>query len=101
MSLADLTVESVRLAMNEFDRLGREAFLGRFGFGKARGYYLVQNGRAYDSKAIAGVAHQYLPGQSQLTSDEFSGGEGAAAGRLRELGFTVRGPEEQVFELPT
>jgi 5-methylcytosine-specific restriction protein A len=32
-------------------------------FGKARGYFLVHNGQAYDSKAIAGVAHQYLPGR--------------------------------------
>jgi hypothetical protein len=34
------------------------------GFGKARGYVLVRKGQLYDSKAIAGVAHQYLPGRS-------------------------------------
>jgi hypothetical protein len=60
MSLADLTPESVHQAIAEFDRLGRDSFLSTYGFGKARGYLLIHNGHAYDSKAIAGVAHQYL-----------------------------------------
>jgi hypothetical protein len=85
MSLADLTPEAVRQAIAEFDRLGRDAFLSTCGFGKARGYFLVHNGNVYDSKAIAGVAHQY----ALLSSDAFSGGENSAAGRLRELGFAV------------
>ena len=101
MSLADLTPEAVRQAIAEFDRLGRESFLSTYGFGEAREYFLVHNGQAYDSKAIAGVAHQYLPGQGALTSDEFSGGENAAAGRLRELGFDIRGPNEQLTSAPT
>src|SRR4051812_21567862 len=101
MSLVDLTPEVVRQAIAEFDRLGRESFLRTYGFGKARGYVLVHNGHSYDSKAIAGVAHKYLPGRAQLTSQEFSGGEDAAAGRLRELGFDIRGPEEQLANVPT
>jgi 5-methylcytosine-specific restriction protein A len=101
MSLADLTVESVHQAIAEFDRLGREAFLSTYGFGKARGYVLMRNGNAYDSKAIAGVAHKYVPGRAPLRSEEFSGGENAAAGRLRELGFDIKGPQEQLARLPT
>jgi hypothetical protein len=101
MSLADLTPEAVRQAIAEFDRLGRDTFLSAYGFGKARGYFLVHNGQTYDSKAIAGVAHQYLPGQVLLTSDAFSGGEDAAAGRLRELGFDIRRPDEQLMGTPT
>jgi 5-methylcytosine-specific restriction protein A len=101
MSLADLTPEAVHQAIVEFDRLGRSVFLSTYGFGKARGYFLVKKGRPYDSKAIAGVAHQYLPGRSLLKSDEFSGGEDAAAGRLRELGFDIRGPNEQFASVPT
>ena len=61
--ITDLTPEAVRQAIAEFDRLGRDSFLNTYGFGKARGYFLVHNGQAYDSKAIAGVAHQYLPGR--------------------------------------
>jgi hypothetical protein len=63
MSLTDLTPEAVRQAIAEFDSLGRDSFLNTYGFGKARGYFLVHNGQAYDSKAIAGVAHRYLPGR--------------------------------------
>jgi hypothetical protein len=44
MSLADLTPEAVRQAIAEFDRLGRDAFLSTYGFGKARGYFLVHIG---------------------------------------------------------
>lgn len=94
MSLADLTPESVRQAIAEFDRVGRSSFLRTYGFGRARGYFLIHNGQPYDSKAIAGVAHQYLLGHVALTNDEFSGGEEAAAGKLRELGFEIKGPEE-------
>jgi 5-methylcytosine-specific restriction protein A len=101
MSLADLTIEAVRRAIAEFDRIGRDSFLSTYGFGKARGYILLHNGQPYDSKAIAGVAHQYLPGRIALKSEEFSGGENAAAGRLRELGFEIRGPEEQLASVPT
>jgi 5-methylcytosine-specific restriction enzyme A len=56
MSLADLTPETVRQALAECDQMGREAFLSTYGFGKASGYFLIHNGQAYDSKAIAGVA---------------------------------------------
>lgn len=101
MSLAELTLEAVRQAIAEFDQIGREPFLTKYGFGKARGYILVHNGQAYDSKAIAGVAHQFLHGHAALKSEEFSGGENAAAGRLRALGFKIKGPDEQIATMPT
>jgi 5-methylcytosine-specific restriction protein A len=83
MSLADLTADAVRQAIAEFDRLGRDAFLSTYGFGKAQDYFLVHNGQLYDSKAIAGVAHRYLPGRVALKFDEFSGGENDTASSLR------------------
>jgi hypothetical protein len=49
MPLADLTEDAVNWAIDEFDRLGRSAFLGTYGFGKARDYFLVKKGQAYDS----------------------------------------------------
>ena len=33
MALSDVTAESIDRALGEFDRLGREGFLARFGFG--------------------------------------------------------------------
>jgi 5-methylcytosine-specific restriction protein A len=101
MSLADLTADAVREAIAEFDRLGRDAFLNTYGFAKTRGYFLVHNGQPYGSKAIAGVAHQYLPGRMAPKSDEFSGGDTAAASRLRDLGFEIKGPDEQFANVPT
>jgi 5-methylcytosine-specific restriction protein A len=41
------------------------------------------------------------PVNSRFRADEFSGGENAAAGWLRELGFTIRGPHEQLFDPPS
>ena len=95
MSLSDLTEPAVQQAIAEFDELGRANFLKTHGFKKSRDYILMHKGRSYDSKAIAGVAHRYLPGGKSLSSKDFSGGEKAAAGKLRELGFYVPGPVKQ------
>jgi 5-methylcytosine-specific restriction protein A len=52
---------------------------------------LVHDGKRYDSKAIVGAAHGFLPGGHPLASTEFNGGA-ATVGRLqRRLGFTVEG----------
>ena len=49
MGLGELTdCDAVRQALAEFDRLGREAFLEKYGFGPARGYFVVHEGRRYD-----------------------------------------------------
>ena len=50
MALSDVTAQGVERAMVEFDRLGRKVFLARFGFGQARGYFLIRGERRYDSK---------------------------------------------------
>ena len=51
--------DAVRNACAEFDDIGREAFLAKYGFGRARSYDLVIDGRKYDSKAILGAAYGY------------------------------------------
>jgi 5-methylcytosine-specific restriction protein A len=86
--------EDVMKAVAEFDRFGRGAFLDRYGFGKARDYLLIVDGREYDSKAIWGAAHQYSEGGRALRSDEFSGGKSAAVSELRRLGFEVSSPAQ-------
>ncbi|MEC3916028.1 HNH endonuclease signature motif containing protein [Nocardia sp. CDC160] len=88
--LKDLTRDAVLLTIDEFDRLGRESFLQKYGFKEAQGLFAVYQGKFYDSKALAGVAHGYLPGRRPLKSSEFSGGWGVhAAGVLKRLGFQV------------
>ena len=44
-------------ALQEYDKLGRERFLAVNAFGRSRRYFLRHEGKFYDSKAIAGVAH--------------------------------------------
>ncbi|HUO23048.1 MAG TPA: HNH endonuclease [Caulobacteraceae bacterium] len=90
MALSNLTLDSVKSAIAEFDRLGREAFLKAHRFGPSRTYFLELNGKLYDSKAIAGVAHGYIgPGFTHLKSSHFSGGEATVRRALEDLGFKV------------
>src|SRR5688572_17450584 len=92
MALRDLTRESVLAAVQEYDTLGRDVFLRQYGFGQARDYFLVLNGRQYDSKAIAGAAHAFaVPSVGPLRPSEFSGGEVTVARMLERLGFLVSG----------
>ena len=58
MSLRDITRQSVLEAIEEFDQVGRNYFLKKSHFGHAKSYWLVYDGRKYDSKAIIGVAHK-------------------------------------------
>jgi 5-methylcytosine-specific restriction protein A len=90
VSLKDITRDAVLKAIDEYDELGQDAFLSRHGFGLARSYFLIRNGKAYDSKAIVGVAHGYLPGRQPLPASKFSGGEATVGRLLRGLGFNVR-----------
>jgi 5-methylcytosine-specific restriction enzyme A len=85
VAFKDITYGAVIEAVNEYDRLGQDEFLREYGFHPAREYVLVHSGKSYDSKAIVGVAHGYLPGQKPLASTEFSGGE-ATVGRLVPAG---------------
>lgn len=89
MALSDLTdAAAVSRALDEHDRLGRDAFLSRYRFGRARTYFVLRNGRTYPSKAIAAAAHGFQHG-TPLTSDEFSGGDATVAAKLSSMGFRV------------
>ena len=90
MALADITRDAVLKAVAEYNELGQEQFLTKYGFDRARLYVLVHDGESYDSKAITGAAHGFLPGRSPLTARQFSGGEATVGRLLRRLGFTVQ-----------
>jgi hypothetical protein len=75
--LSDLTSrEAVVAALEEFDALERDAFLERYGFGRAQTYYVHHDSGYYDAKAIVGAAVGFQhPDTGPMTSTEFSGGE--------------------------
>jgi len=80
-------------ALDDFQRLGREAFLGRYGFGRSHDYFVIdpRTGVEADSKAIAGVAFGLqFPELGPLRSADFSGGDATIGTQLQSLGFTIR-----------
>jgi hypothetical protein len=79
--------EAVLEAIREWDQLGRDAFLRKYGYGSAKSYFVQHDGRGYDSKAIAGVAvGKQFPERGALRNNEFSGGE-VVKHKLQSLGF--------------
>lgn len=91
MTLSALTDrDAVLRALAEYDELGRESFLTKYGYGPAKAYFLVHNGKRYDSKAIAGVAVGIeYPANGPLKAADFSGGEATVRAKLEQLGFEV------------
>jgi 5-methylcytosine-specific restriction protein A len=88
---------AVLQALDEFDRLGRARFLAKYRFGQARRYFLVREGRLYDSKAIVGAAHaREFPDAGPLTPADFSGGEATVKRKLEDFGFQVLVLEEDM-----
>lgn len=93
ISIFDLTERAAVLeAMRRCDALGRDEFLRVHQYGPARSYFVLHEGREYDSKAIAGVAYGLQHGV-QVTPDQFSGGHETVARALERLGFEVRRAE--------
>ena len=93
MALPRPSREAVLQAISEFDDLGREEFLSRHGFKHAKWWFLVHDGRLYDTKAIYGVAVGIANNQPRAFR-EFSGGEQTVVRQLRNLGFEVRNSPE-------
>src|SRR6188474_168825 len=91
MALPQLTsAEAVTRALDEFDELGRGAFLAKYGYGEAKRYLVERDGKQYDSKAIYGVALGYeYPDRGYVGNNEFSGGEGLVIPGLERLGFQI------------
>ncbi|WP_144403900.1 hypothetical protein [Caballeronia cordobensis] len=100
MAFADVNdPNAVREAIKEFDSKGRDVFLNEYGFGKARDYFLVVDGKRYDSKAIFGVAHKYqFPDLGPLEFHHFSGGATTVEKKLVAMGFHVDGPQQSAVD---
>jgi hypothetical protein len=88
--LPHIGADAIRQAVKEWDEIGQEAFLKKYGFGRARQYFLLINGKEYASKAIVGRAYGYqFPDQDPLRSSDFTGGRNTVQRLLESLGFTV------------
>ena len=86
--------------MAEHDQLGADAFLQKYGFGEARDYLVVRNGRSYASKALIGAARSFVgDGRGPLKPKDFSGGRNTVVKRLRSLGFEIpNAPRNDVWQ---
>jgi hypothetical protein len=85
----NVTHDDVVRAVQEYDRLGPEAFFSAHGFAPTTTYDLVWDERLYPPKAILGTAYEFATGQ-RLASGDFEGGKSGAVRVLEKLGFTVR-----------
>lgn len=84
--------EAVLRAMREYDELGREAFLAKYGFGRSTKFVVLHDSREYDSKALLAAAYGFQhPDAGPLLPNDFSGGDQTTS-RLRALGFTIGAP---------
>lgn len=83
--------QSVRKAIQEYDRIKQKAFLDKYHFGKSRNYFLIVDGKEYDSKAILAAAYGYeYPAEGPLRyEDNLYGGAKDTARELQHLGFHV------------
>ncbi|WP_417621937.1 DUF3883 domain-containing protein [Parasphingorhabdus sp.] len=78
-------------AMDEFDILGRDNFLDKYGFQKSRQYTVNCRGESYDSKPLLAAAHGIMFPMLGPLPNEFSGGKTAAGRQFVRLGFDVEG----------
>jgi hypothetical protein len=85
----NVTRTEVVRAIEEYDRLGPEAFFTAHGFAPTTTYDLVWDDRRYPPKAILGTAYEFATGQ-RLAADDFEGGKSGAVKVLGNLGFTVQ-----------
>jgi hypothetical protein len=103
LSLGQLSDPSaVQRAAQEYDELGRNAFLDKYGFGKAHRYVLQIEGRPYDAKAVIGAAHGYqFPDLGPLSSADFASSQRTVKQKLELMGFEVRDLLSDAPELHT
>lgn len=86
-----VTRQHVLAAIHEYDEVGQDAFLDRYGFAHSREYVVRHANHSYDSKALLGAALGYATGTA-ATTEAFSSSKTAAAKVLRDLDFDVLSP---------
>ena len=84
-----LTREAVLRVIREFDQLGRDEFLTKYGYSKTRSHWLVHDDDRYDMKAVWAAAH--LEPDAKLPAGMPAGKDHTdkAKSELKILGFTI------------
>lgn len=80
-------VLAVNKAIDECATVGIDLFLNTYGFGKDIDYWVLRDGTKFPSKAVFGVAHQFMPGGAPIDSKNCNGT--SARLHLEKLGFEV------------
>ncbi|APE27428.1 AAA family ATPase [Aurantiacibacter gangjinensis] len=80
-------VPAVNKAVDECEDVGFDTFLATYGFGKNIDYWVLRKGKRYPSKAIFGVAHQFMPDGAPLDGQTSNGTD--ARLHLESLGFEI------------
>jgi len=78
---------AVNMAIDECAALGTATFLETYGFGENIDYWVVRDGVRYPSKAVFGVAHQFMPGGTPLDGKACNGTD--ARLHVEKLGFEI------------
>ncbi len=82
-------------ALAEFDQIGRDAFLRKYGFGASTHLYVKHDGKRYDIKALAGAMRGYAdPAGGPLANNTFSSGK-VLVDLFRRLGFEVENASDR------
>ncbi len=83
--------DSVRRAIAEYDEVERTVFLAKYGFRRAKRYFVVNYGKLHDAPAILAAAHGLeFPDKGPLTPEDFDADGEQAREKLEKLGFKVR-----------
>ena len=93
LALGDLSDrDAVLAAMREFDEIGRDPFLEKYGFGRSQKYRIRHEGRMYDVKAVLAAAYGIqFPDREPITSENSTSGLRTTVPKAQELGFEVAG----------
>ncbi|MEL7975047.1 hypothetical protein AAG589_04225 [Isoptericola sp. F-RaC21] len=86
-----MTRQHILRAIEEHDDRGTDAFIGVYGFTRNPGHTFVHEDRAYDSKAVLGVAHKFATG-SPARPEDLVDAKCDDAAILRKHGFDVIAP---------
>src|SRR5690349_12210781 len=90
MPWQEVNAESIRWAIAEFDRVGRDTFLELSEIGPAKKHFIIENGQQYDAKAIWAVAHHHqFPHEEKLTKHNWHHGRALRA-LYGKLGFIIQ-----------
>ena len=87
-------------ALAEYDALGAAAFHAKYGFGPALEYFIVVDGKSYDSKAVLAAAQGFEHPDLGPARNDFSGGKAVKAA-LERIGFEVVRTTGDAGEQPT